>query len=244
MDSPSYVEHRPTGLEGWAECIWERRAGSAGDVARVIPDACMDLVWSRARGLTVVGPNTTAFMAALPAGGSAIGMRLHPGCAPPLFDVSAEALRDARVAANELWGDDGKRLEESLDAASGADRPSVLLVAWLSERARATGGPDPLVRAAASRLSAAPRTRVASLARELGVTERRLHRRVVSQVGYGPKRLGRVLRLRRALDDVRVGCGLAEAAFGAGYSDQAHFSNDCRELAGVSPASVFSKTRP
>jgi AraC-like DNA-binding protein len=244
MDPPRYVEHRPTGLEGWAECVWERRAGGVGDVARVIPDACMDLVWSRARGLTVVGPNTTAFMAALPAGGSAVGVRLHPGCAPPLLGVSAEALRDAGVAANQLWGDDGKQLEERMDAAPGADRQRALLVAWLGERARATLAPDPLVRAAARRLSAVPQTRVALLARELGVTERRLHRRVVSQIGYGPKRLGRVLRLRRALDDVRAGCGLAEAAFGAGYADQAHFTNDCRELAGVSPASVFSKTRP
>ena len=244
MEPPRYAEHRPTGLEGWAECVWERRAGGAGDVARVIPDACMDLVWSRTRGLTVVGPNTTAFMAALPAGGSALGVRLHPGCAPPLFGASAEALRDAGVTATQLWGDDGTRLEERIDAASGADRRRAVLVAWLGKRARAAVAPDPLVRAAARRLSAAPQTRVSWLARELGVTERRLHRRVVSQVGYGPKRLGRVLRLRRALDDVRAGCGLAEAAFGAGYADQAHFTNDCGDLAGASPASVFSKTRP
>jgi AraC-like DNA-binding protein len=244
MDAPRYVEHRPTGLEGWAECVWERRAGGAGDVARVIPDACMDLVWSPTRGLTVVGPNTTAFLAALPAGSSALGVRLQPGCAPPLFGVSAEALRDAGVAANELWGDDGKRLEESIAAAGEAGPQRALLVAWLGERAHAGLAPDPLVRAAARRLGAAPQTRVAWLARELGVSERLLHRRVVSQVGYGPKRLGRVLRLRRALDDARAGCGLAEAAFDAGYADQAHFTNDCRELAGVSPTSVLSKTRP
>jgi methylphosphotriester-DNA--protein-cysteine methyltransferase len=64
----------------------------------------------------------------------------------------------------------------------------------------------------------------------------------VSQVGYGPKRLGRVLRLRRALAEIQAGSGLAEAAFGAGYVDQAHFTNDCRDLAGVPPTSVFSKT--
>jgi AraC-like DNA-binding protein len=244
MDPPRYVEHRPTGLEGWAECVWERRAGHADDVARVIPDACMDLVWSERGGLTVVGPNTTAFLAALPAGSSALGVRLHPGCAPPLLGVSAEALRDAGVAADALWGDHGKRLEDSMCAASGAGRRRALLVARLGDRAHAALAPDPLVRAAVRRLSTTPQTRVAWLARGLGVTERRLHRRVVSQVGYGPKRLGRVLRLRRALADARGGSELAEAAFGAGYADQAHFTNDCRELAGVPPTSVFSKTRP
>lgn len=244
MDPPRYVEHPPTGLEDWAECVWERRAGGAGDVARVIPDACMDLVWSPTRGLTVVGPNTTAFMAALPAGSWALGVRLHPGCAPPLLGVSAEELRDAGVAADELWGDDAKRLEQRMDPASEAGPQRALLVAWLRERAHAALAPDPLVRAAARWLSATPQTRIAWLARELGVTERLLHRRVVSHVGYGPKRLGRVLRLRRALDDARAGYGLAEAAFGAGYADQAHFTHDCRELAGVPPTSVLSKTRP
>jgi AraC-like DNA-binding protein len=54
-------------------------------------------------------------------------------------------------------------------------------------------------------------------------------------VGYGPKRLGRVLRLRRALALARAGEELAAAAFCTGYTDQAHLSRDCRELAGVPP---------
>jgi methylphosphotriester-DNA--protein-cysteine methyltransferase len=204
----------------------------------------MDLVWSPSAGLTVVGPNTSAFMAALPAGGSALGVRLHPACAPPLFRVSAVAMRDGGAPATELWGDNARRLDESAALASGASARRAMLLAWLGARAQTAPAPDALVRTAARRLSSAPATRIASLARELGVTERRLHRRVVSEVGYGPKRLGRVLRLRRALADVRAGGELAEAAFGAGYADQAHFTNDCRELAGVPPTSVFSKTRP
>ncbi len=242
MSVPSYVEHGPAGLEGWAECVWERQAGPAGDVVRVVPDGCMDLVWSATRGLIVVGPNTTAFPAALPAHSAALGVRLHPGCAPPLLGVSAEALRDGAQEAAGLWEDDGKRLEEQVARATGARARRALLLDWLEERARSAPAPDPLVQAAARRLSSAPEIRIACLARELGVAERQLLRRVVSQVGYGPKRLGRVLRLRRALDEVHAGCGLADAAFGAGYADQSHFTNDCRELAGVPPASVFSKT--
>jgi methylphosphotriester-DNA--protein-cysteine methyltransferase len=54
-------------------------------------------------------------------------------------------------------------------------------------------------------------------------------------VGYGPKRLARVLRLRRALARAAAGEELAAAAFSAGYADQAHLGHDCRELAGVPP---------
>lgn len=242
MSVPSYFEHQPAGLEGWAECVWERHAGPTDDVARVVPDGCMDLVWSATRGLTVVGPNTTAFLAPLTANSAALGVRLHPGCAPSLLGVSAEALRDGAQEAAGLWQDEGKRLEARVARVTDARARRALLLDWLGERARSAPPPDPLVRAAARSLSSDPETRIAALARELGVAERRLRRRVVSQVGYGPKRLGRVLRLRRALDEVHAGCGLAEAAFGAGYADQSHFTNDCTELAGVPPASVFSKT--
>ena len=53
MNVSSYVEHRPAGLERWAECVWERSAGARPDVARVIPDGCMDVVFSEARGKRV-----------------------------------------------------------------------------------------------------------------------------------------------------------------------------------------------
>jgi methylphosphotriester-DNA--protein-cysteine methyltransferase len=88
------------------------------------------------------------------------------------------------------------------------------------------------VRAAAQRLEAG---RVTEVARELAVSERHLRRLVSAHVGYGPKLLARVLRLRGALARVREGAELAQVAFDAGYSDQAHFGNDCRELAGVPP---------
>ena len=79
---------------------------------------------------------------------------------------------------------------------------------------------------------------MSGLASELGVSGRGLRRRVTAAVGYGPKRLGRVLRLRRALAAARSGDELAQAAFDAGYADQAHFTGDCRELAGVPPSAL------
>ena len=54
---------------------------------------------------------------------------------------------------------------------------------------------------------------MADVAEQLAVSERHLRRLVSAEVGYGPKRLGRVLRLRRALARVRAGTELAEVAF-------------------------------
>jgi AraC-like DNA-binding protein len=190
----------------------------------------MDLIWSEAGGLTVVGPNRTAFLAPLRASAAVVGVRLHPGAGRPVFEIPAPALLDGRLPASELFGDDARRLDERAAAAATAAQRARLLVAFVGRRA--TRAPDPLVRAAAQRLG---RERVGAVADTLAVSERHLRRLVSAEVGYGPKLLGRVLRLRRALERVRAGAELAEVAFESGHADQAHFSEDCRALAGVPP---------
>jgi len=229
----SYREHRVGAwLGSWVECAWERTGGGGDRHARIVPDGCMDLIWSEQSGLTAVGPNTTAFLAPLDPGRTVVGVRLHPGAAPRLFGLPGPALRDGRIAAAELWGDAAAALELAVAEAPGASERAALLTAFLARRARGAGLPDPVVRAAAARLE---RARVNTVADELGISERHLRRVVEAEVGYGPKRLGRVLRLRRALERVRAGAELAEVAYSSGYADQAHFARDCRELAGVPP---------
>jgi AraC-like DNA-binding protein len=226
-----YREHRVGAQLGrWVECAWERVGLERPDgYERIVPDGCMDLIWSERPGLGVVGPNTTAFLAPLRPGARTVGVRLHPGAGPSLLGASARELLDGRLGAAEVWGDAGRRLDE---AVAGAHDRLGLLVAFLAERARRAAPPDPIVRAAAQRLDRIPVARVAA---EIAVSERQLRRLVSADVGYGPKRLARVLRLRGALARVRAGDELAQVPFEAGYVDQAHFTNDCSALAGVSP---------
>jgi AraC-like DNA-binding protein len=220
-------------LAPWAECLWVRVGSGARDgYARIVPDGCMDLMFGGRAGLAAVGPNTRAFLSPLAPGDTVLGLRLHPGAAPPLFGVRAPALLDGRVPARDLWGDAAAALEETLFGAPDVRRRARHLTDFLAGLAAAAPAPDPLVRAAAERLD---RLAVAEVARDLAVSERQLRRLVTTEVGYGPKRLGRVLRLRGALAQVRAGAELAEAAFEAGYADQAHFGNECRSLAGVAP---------
>ena len=113
------------------------------------------------------------------------------------------------------------------------------LVAALRDQARRSVAPDPLVRAAVGRLRD-PRTRVEALADELAVSARQLRRRFEAAVGYGPKRLARVLRLERALAAARAGDELAQAAAAAGYADQAHFAHDCARWPACRRARCFA----
>lgn len=220
-------------LSGWAECLWVRvGTGGPDGYARIVPDGCMDVLWSDSAGLQAVGPNTTAFVSPVAPGGSVLGVRFHPGAARPLFGVPAPSLLDGRVPARALFGDAAARLEEELQDTPDMRGRARLLVDFLSQLAGRAEAPEPLVRAAADRLD---RVGVAEVARDLAVSERHLRRLVTAEVGYGPKRLSRVLRLRRALERVRAGAELAEVAFVSGYADQAHFTNECRALAGIAP---------
>jgi AraC-like DNA-binding protein len=232
----TYCEQAPPrGLEPWVQCTW-RRSGDGGAAVRVVPDGCIDIVWTEGSGTIVVGPNTRAFLVALPPGVRVAGVRLHPGAAPSLLGVDAAELRDGRVSIGEAWGDPGLLLAEELD--ERPDRGRVLLSALAARAAAGAEAPDPLVQAAVARLDD-PRMGVRRLACDLAVSERQLRRRFESAVGYGPKRLGRVLRLTRALASARAGEELGRVAFDAGYADQAHFANDCRSLAGVAPSALL-----
>lgn len=232
-----YREHPPPpALAPWLACTWERRDGGR-DPVRVVPDGCIDIVWTQGRGARVVGANTAAFLVALDAQTSVVGARMHPGAAPALLGVDGASLRDGHLELADVWADDGRRLEQRLDAAGDHERGALLLAA-IGGRAQHAAMPDALVRAAVGRL-AAPDARVESLARELGISTRQLRRRVETAVGYGPKLLGRVLRLQRALAAARLGEELAQAAAGAGYADQAHFAHDCRALAGTSATALL-----
>ncbi|MGI8749214.1 MAG: helix-turn-helix domain-containing protein [Thermoleophilaceae bacterium] len=162
---------------------------------------------------------------------------MHPGAAPALLGVHGESVRDARVPLTDAYGAGALALEERMAIGAPRERTSLLL-GWLAVRARTAPAPDPLIRATARALAVGPHRRIGALARELHVSERHLRHRVTAQVGYGPKRLGRVLRLRRAMAVANAGAGLAAASHVGGYADQAHFTSDCVALAGVPPGQL------
>ncbi|MFB4316199.1 helix-turn-helix domain-containing protein [Actinomadura sp. 21ATH] len=210
-------------------CLWSHRhpGGAAGPfVQRVVPDGCVDLIWwGRSAEITVAGPDTGPAPARLEPGERLVAVRFRPGAAPPVLGVPADAVRDARPALRELWGDAASRLGEAMAAAAD---PHALLVEAV--RARSAGPPDPLVPALLAGLEAGP---VRAVAGALGVSERQLRRRAHAAFGYGPKTLQRVLRFQRALGMARSGVPLAEVAYAAGYADQAHLANEVRALAGA-----------
>ncbi|MEV0806854.1 helix-turn-helix transcriptional regulator [Micromonospora sp. NPDC050200] len=225
-----YRERRATlrGAVLWASV-------SDGGAGRVLPDGCLDLLFSSRSGLLVAGPDRSAYLTASAPGERWLGLRLPPGTGPAVFGVPADELRDRRVPLDAFWGRAATEVAERL-----GDRPTgAALEAVVAARLAAAGGPDPLGGRVAALLAAG--ATVTATAAEVGLGPRALHRRSQALFGYGPKTLARILRMRRALALARTGVGLAEVAARSGYADQAHLTRDVRELAGVPPAALLRR---
>ncbi|MYW11062.1 AraC family transcriptional regulator, partial [Streptomyces sp. SID2563] len=109
----SYTE-RASRLDGAK--VWTLSV-EPGTAHPVLPDGCMDLLWSGER-LLVAGPDTHT-APATGTGGSWAGIRFAPGAAPALLGVPAHELRDLRVPLAALWpGAPVRRLTERVAEAA------------------------------------------------------------------------------------------------------------------------------
>ncbi|SNQ49054.1 Uncharacterized HTH-type transcriptional regulator in mcrB 3'region [Frankia canadensis] len=199
-------------------------------VRRILPDGCVDVIWSSDGRLIVAGPDTVAKLAHWVPGVRHVGVRFDPGHAPAHLGVDAGELRDARPQLADLWGGGpARRLTHRL-AASG-ERAAQALEDALAARPRHRELADPLVPAIVAAIGG--RSSMAGVAAATGLSERQLLRRSRRAFGYGPKTLARILRLQDALRAARDGGDLATVALEAGYTDQAHLARDTRALTGV-----------
>jgi AraC-like DNA-binding protein len=226
----SYRE-RPSRVGGTV--LWQRSTGPHPTSSRILPDGCLDVLWDGHR-LVVAGPDSTARRVESSGQSTSVGLRFSGGIGPALLGVPADELLDRSPGLDEVWP---TRQARELTDRVAAD-PVAGLEAWAAELATSCDI-DPLG-ARVLHLAAAGLP-VATMADELGFSTRQLHRRCLPIFGYGPRRLARVLRLHRALDQARAGAPLAEVAFDSGYADQPHLNREVRELAGTTPSVLLEE---
>jgi AraC-like DNA-binding protein len=193
----------------------------------------MDLLWVEGE-LIVAGPDSRAYIGESEAGLRCAAIRFAPGTAPGFLGVPAREILNARVPLEELWSP--ARTRRLADRVGMAADPAIALeeaVVGLFEEP-----PDRLVGQVLRGVKRG--IAVPTLAGSVGLSERQLYRRCLDAFGYGPKTLGRVLRMNAALDRARAGLELAEVAVLAGYADQAHFTRDVKALAGVPPRTLLA----
>lgn len=244
----SYVERVPVAeLAGTVRTVWIQRTGATAYAQRHLPTGGVEVHFPIGGRPQLVGPLTGPNLEIIPPHTTLVGVRFHPGMAPPLPTV-LDDLVDARVGLHELWGGTAERLGEAVAAAPGPNEALDLLQAHIVQTFRRTGHPDPVVREAVRRLMPWDPVDIGALAEHLAISPSQLRRRCVHMVGVGPKALQRTLRFQGFLALAQAGAtpsgrigadGLAGLAVDVGYADQAHLSRECVRLAGLSPRGLL-----
>ncbi|WP_020499284.1 helix-turn-helix domain-containing protein [Sciscionella marina] len=225
---PSRYRERPAG-PGPVRCVWIGNGGWDRRL-RVLPDGCLDLVWTGSE-LHAAVPNANPVRFPVAAGAIHLGVRLRPGLVASVLGESPRGM-PASLRLCEVWGAAADHAEWRL---ATAEDVAGTLCALVSERLT---GVDALVLGAARLLGTVG---PAATAARLGTSERTLRRRCVEQLGLGPKQLHRILRFQAFLAATERGERLADAAALAGYADQAHLARECAELAAARPGELAGR---
>lgn len=228
----------PAHLADYFLCLWKQViVGSREYAHRVLPDACVDIVFINDDPPVVVGPWTESFVARLAVGARIVGARLLPGYAASLLGIPAAELLNRSALLSDVWGQNRARFGPVLDLARSASRKSGLAETLVRATALAAQ-PDQVVVASVRWLARHPHGRVEQLSQWIGMSHRQLHRRFSAAVGYGPKIFQSVLRFQRLLNFAsgrRAQQSFADLAAVAGYADQAHMTREVRRFANCTP---------
>jgi AraC-like DNA-binding protein len=248
----------PARLGEYVRCIW-RLAGPPGALAApelVIPDACAELVINLgdpfirhadgplpyAQPLRLFAGQISRAITIQPSGRVDLwGVRFHPWSAAAFFGFSGAEMRDEIAPLDSIATSLERELEAVVEA-GGADSQRDAITQGLTRyltSARSLDARVPrligLINARAEDLS------VRGLAREAGMSARRVQMLFRDEVGLSPKRILRINRFQYAIGLRRAHPGLTWTAIAARarYHDHAHFAHDSRDIAGCAPSELF-----
>ncbi len=175
-----------------------------------------------------------------------VEVALTPRGARALLGLPAAALADGVWTLEEVVGRRAHELTDRLASAPGPAGQARVLETVLAGWAVDVGYPA-AVDAFWRRLTdCAGCASVTGIADEIGLGRRHMSQLVRAELGLTPKTAARIVRFAQARRCLRTGrtASLAETAVTCGYFDQAHLTNDWRQLAGCTPGEWMSQELP
>lgn len=231
------VAPAPPSLAQVLACTWTAQPAGRH---RLVPDACLDMLWLSNGQLWLCGPELKAWTFQLPADITAVGVRFRPGVVPALFGISAYALLDRRLPWAQVVGSQAERsLLQRLAVADDALARVRVLEAHVAGLATPGSATDPFAESVLAHVAEYPRMQASRVAAAVGLTTRQLHRRCLVSFGYGVATLARIVRFHRfwsAAHLAPAGTPLTSLAQTAGYADHAHLVRDCTAITGSAPS--------
>jgi AraC-like DNA-binding protein len=187
----------------------------------------------RMGGAVLAGPRGTATAIDTREQRWLVAVEFKVGGAAAFFPMPMSEACDQVIELEDLWGRDGGDLRERLCEASTPAHKFRELETVLLKRLVRSG--DQAIAAAICLLERG--ASVAQTGSRVGLLPKTLVRRCREWTGLAPKSLSRVFRLQRIISSVHntVTVNWSMLAAEHGYTDQAHFIRDFRDLTGMTP---------
>ena len=241
----------PQSLQAWVQSLSTVDHAMPFDrflLSRAMPEGSAQIAfveWESETGVRhgIVGRGATGGLMDIPSHGArfACVVRAQPGAARWLLGVDPRDVVGEVIDLQQLWGAGAAKLCDDLAAAPNRQRPW-LLTQFLSRRREPPSSTVALALHLSGNLA---RVRITTLARDLGMTERTLHRHFLRDVGLTPKaflRTERVAKVVRHLVNHGPSVDYLRLAQALGYSDQSHLLREFRKQLGLSPRQLLNRS--
>jgi AraC-like DNA-binding protein len=177
---------------------------------------------------------------------SILAVWFKPGGALQFFGVSAAELHNLHVPLANIWGQTAHDLYHQLLAITNTQARFQLLEQTLLRRLLTNRKRHPVVEFALSFLRQSPAIpTIAHILDQIALSPTRFIQVFREDVGLTPKVFCRVTRFQQALARIAVQPSRQwlDVALACGYYDQAHFINEFRSFAGITPSLYFPQSR-
>lgn len=254
-----FLSHRPRApLSAYVEHIWLVCGGAVPRRERILPSGTVELVINlreyqlridgtvrdatsrKFSGTTVSGAYSGALIIDAMQHAAMMGVHFRPAGASVILGVPCSELTDRHADLAALW-DDGSAAElrdRLCEASSHRARLEYLETVLTARLHRARTLLHPAVAFAVNRLEQARNSpRIQDVARECGLSHRRLVTLFTTQVGLTPKLFSRIRRFQlvHSMAQRVLEIDWSRVALECGFYDQSHLANEFRYLSGVSP---------
>jgi AraC-like DNA-binding protein len=230
-------------LRPYVGCFWVITA-ERGARIQIVPDGSTSISielrhdWSS--GWFLRGPLVRPDVRRFASPATLVGVRLRPGVAFLISGVYADAMVGRRI---RLAGPPFHALAGEARLSRTAEQRIDALERFLLERLANAQVHTVVARALCHIERTQGCVRIGDLAADCSVSPRHLNRLMRGWVGYGAKRLCRIVRFQATLTQIerspdRSGAALASET---GYFDQAHLTLDTARLAGATPRRLASR---
>lgn len=171
---------------------------------------------------------------------------LQPAGIHGLTGMAAHELSNHIISLSDLWGSDGRLLDEQVNQARNTEERIRCVDFFLLKRLQNV---SPVNRSVISVLQLLQQSGgslpVKELTQRTGIGERQLERLFHQYIGLSPKQFAAIVKLQRTLKLLQHKTTherLTDITYDAGYFDQAHFIREFKKQAGLPPKQYLGST--